>query len=181
MSGLNAERRPVPATPRERLRVLLRSLPLLAGVVGAGAWLGDRFHLGIDDQQDRCLPGNHRWFLIDRHDRNLWRGDLVAFRADGRLSPWIPVGQVVVKQVAGVAGDRVTVTAARVTVNGQPVTAGLALSDRLGQPPADFVRTETLPPGRFWVIGTQPKSFDSRYWGPVEDAQIIGRAYALPF
>lgn len=181
MSNPTAERRPVPADPRERLGVLLRSLPLLAVVLGTGAYLGNRFHLGIDDQQELCLAGGHRWFLIDRQDLNLWRGDRVAFRADGRLAPWIPVGRVVVKQVAGVAGDRVAVTTAGITVNDRPVAEGLALSGKLGQSPQAFIRTETVPGGALWVIGTQPKSFDSRYWGPVDERQIIGRAYALPF
>jgi conjugal transfer pilin signal peptidase TrbI len=33
----------------------------------------------------------------------------------------------------------------------------------------------------YWVMGDQPKSFDSRYWGVVYQQQIIGKAYALPF
>jgi conjugal transfer pilin signal peptidase TrbI len=166
---------------RDRTVFLLKALPVLACILGSGAYLEDRFHLGIDDQKELCLPGGHRWFLIDRHDPKVWRGDLVAFRADGRLAPWIPAGRVVVKQVAGVAGDRVDVTAREIQVNGRSVADGLALSGKLGKSPNAYVRTETVPPAGLWVIGAQPKSFDSRYWGAVDERQIIGRAYALPF
>lgn len=166
---------------KARLGFLLKSLPVLALVLGLGAYLEDRFHLGIDDQRELCLPGGHRWFLIDRHDQNLWRGDLVAFRADARMAPWFPVGRTVVKIVTGVGGDRVSVGLRQSLVNGEAVAEGLALAEKLGRPAPQYVRDETVPGGALWVTGTHPQSFDSRYWGVVRDDHIIGRAYALPF
>lgn len=32
---------------------------------------------------------------------------------------------------------------------------------------------------RYWVIGDHPKSYDSRAFGAIEEAQLIGRSYAL--
>lgn len=181
MSATRAKRRRQYPVVRARACFLLRSLPLLAAVLGSGAYLGDRFHLGIDDQKELCLPGDHRWFVIDRHDRNVWRGDLVAFQADERMAPWLPFGRVVVKIATGVTGDHVIVDERETSVNGQRVSEGLALSEKLGKSPADFNRNETVPAGAYWVTGTHPKSFDSRYWGFVYDRQLIGKAYALPF
>jgi conjugal transfer pilin signal peptidase TrbI len=160
---------------------LLKAVPVLAVVLGAGAYLGDRFHVGIDDQKELCLPGDHRWFVIDRHDQNVWRGDLVAFAADARMAPWFPIGRVVVKIATGVTGDRVEVDEHRTAINGKTVSEGLALSEKLGKTPVDFTRQENVPGGALWVTGTHPNSFDSRYWGFVYERQIIGRAYALPF
>jgi conjugal transfer pilin signal peptidase TrbI len=160
---------------------LLKAVPALAVVLGVGAYLGDRFHVGIDDQKELCLPGDHRWFVIDRHDQSIWRGDLVAFAADARMAPWFPVGRVVVKIATGVTGDRVQVDERRTAINGNTVSEGLALSEKLGRTPADFTRQENVPGGSLWVTGTHLKSFDSRYWGFVYERQIIGRAYALPF
>jgi len=160
---------------------LLKAMPILAAVLSLSAYLGDRFHLGIDDQKELCLPGDHRWFLIDRHDQNIWRGDLVAFEADERMAPWFPLGQVVVKIATGVSGDHVEVEADHIVINGTIVSDGLALSEKLGKPPRDFIRQMNIPGNAIWVTGSHPRSFDSRYWGFVYERQIIGKAYALPF
>jgi conjugal transfer pilin signal peptidase TrbI len=160
---------------------LLKAMPVLAAVLSLSAYLGDRFHLGIDDQKELCLPGDHRWFLIDRLDQNIWRGDRVAFEADERMAPWFPVGQVVVKIATGVTGDHVQVDVNHAIVNGVTVSQGLALSEKLGKPPSDFSRRETVPAGAYWVTGTHVRSFDSRYWGFVYERQIIGKAHVLPF
>ena len=181
MSVTSIERSPNRPYIRTRAWFLLKSLPLLAAVLGSGAYLGDRFHLGIDDQKALCLPGDHRWFVIDRHDQNVWRGDLVAFHADARMSPWFPIGGVIVKIATGVTGDRLQVDERQTSVNGASVSAGLALAAKLGRAPGDFTRHGTVPAGAYWVTGTHPNSFDSRYWGFVYERQIIGRVYALPF
>ena len=162
-------------------RFLLKALPVLAVVLGLSAYLGNRFHLGIDDQRELCLPGSHRWYLIDRHDQNVWRGDLVAFRADPRMAPWFPAGRIIVKVATGMPGDRVQVDESQTLINGKPVSNGLVLTEKLGKPSTDFIREATVPGSALWATGTHPRSFDSRYWGFVYDKHIIGRAYALPF
>ncbi len=103
----------------------------LTAVLAAGAHLADRFRLGLDDQASRCLPP-YRLFLIDRHDRAISQGDLVAFRALGeRMGPWFRDGATVIKRAAAVSGDHVQVTqgpAPAVRVNGVRVGEGLALA-----------------------------------------------------
>jgi conjugal transfer pilin signal peptidase TrbI len=178
MSAPNPDRLPFMTA---KALFLLKAMPVLAAVLSLGAYLGDRFHLGIDDQKELCLPGDHRWFLIDRHDQNIWRGDLVAFQSDERMAPWFPHGRVVVKIATGVTGDRVQVDADHTVINRIAISNGLALSERLGKTPTDFTRLDTVPASAYWVTGTHPKSFDSRYWGFVYERQIIGKAYALPF
>jgi conjugal transfer pilin signal peptidase TrbI len=178
MAKANAKQ---PATAKAHALFLLKALPVLAVVLGLSAYLGNRFHLGIDDQKELCLLGNHRWYLIDRHDQDVWRGDLVAFRADPRMAPWFPAGRIIVKVATGMPGDRVQVDGSQTLINGKPVSEGLALSPKLGKPPSDFIREATVPGSALWATGTHPLSFDSRYWGFVYDNQIIGRAYALPF
>lgn len=171
----------MPLSARDHALFLLKALPVLAVVLGLGAYLGSRFHLGIDDQKELCLSGNHRWYLIDRLDQNVWRGDLVAFRADPRMAPWFPAGRIIVKIATGMPGDRVQVDGSQTLINGKPVSEGLALTEKLGKPSTDFIREATVPGSALWATGTHPRSFDSRYWGFVYDSQIIGRAYALPF
>ncbi|WP_240342481.1 signal peptidase I [Methylococcus sp. EFPC2] len=178
MSAPNPDRLPFMTA---KALFLLKAMPVLAAILSLGAYLGDRFHLGIDDQKELCLPGDHRWFLIDRHDQNIWRGDRVAFEADERMTPWFLPGRVVVKIATGVSGDHVQVDLNQTVVNGKTVSNGLALSEKLGKTPSDYTRQVNIPGNAIWVTGSHPRSFDSRYWGFVYERQIIGKAYALPF
>jgi conjugal transfer pilin signal peptidase TrbI len=156
---------------------LLRAGLSLLVVLGAGAYLTERFHIGYDDQDRQCLPP-HRWFLIDRHDRDITQGEIIAFAALG-LGPYFRDGQVIVKRAAGVRGDRIQVDRETVRINGAKVGEGLALAGTLKRPPDNFRRDDLVPPGHLWMMGATADSFDSRYWGFLPEARVIGRAYAL--
>ena len=158
-------------------RFLLRAGFSLLVVLGAGVYLTERFHIGYDDQDHQCLPP-YRWFLIDRHDREVTQGTVVAFAALG-LGPHFHDGQVIIKRAAGVSGDRVQVDAEAVRINGAVVGEGLALAGTLKRPPEDFLRDDIVPSGYLWMMGATADSFDSRYWGFLPKKQVIGRAYAL--
>ena len=158
-------------------RFLLRAGLALLLVLGTGAYLAERFHIGYDDQDRQCLPP-HRWFLIDRHDRDITQGETIAFAALG-LGPYFRDGQIIIKRAAGVPGDRVQVDPEAVRINGAKVGEGLALAATLKRPPEDFLRDDVVPPGHLWVMGATADSFDSRYWGFLPEARVIGRAYAL--
>jgi conjugative transfer signal peptidase TraF len=84
-----------------------------------------------------------------------------------------------VKPIAATAGDLVVVSTAGVTVNGQPVrdTAPLA-HDSADRPLTPFpAGTYRVPPGQVWLLsGHDPRSFDSRYFGPVPAANVQGVA-----
>ena len=158
-------------------RFLLQAGFALLVVLGAGAYLTDRFHIGYDDQDRQCLPP-HRWFLIDRHDRDISQGAIIAFAALG-LQPYFRDGQIIIKRAAGIPGDRVQVDPETVRVNGTKVGEGLALAGTLQRSVADFLRDDSVPPGHLCVMGVTADSFDSRYWGFLPQQQVIGRAYAL--
>ncbi|MGE0383518.1 MAG: signal peptidase I [Gammaproteobacteria bacterium] len=160
-------------------------------LVAAGAYFGARYRIGIDDQRAKCLPP-YMVFLIDTWDRNPRRGELVAFRARGigryvlhgdpairPLAARYTDGTWFVKVVAGVPGDRVEVTRKETTVNGAAVGTGLALARSLGRDVASFERRIELPQGRFWVMGRSVASVDSRYWGCIDQTQVIGTAQAI--
>jgi conjugal transfer pilin signal peptidase TrbI len=158
---------------------LVRAVLSLLLVLAAGGYLSARFCLGYDDQAHQCLPP-YRWFLIDRSVRTARRGTLIAFAASGRqMGPYFRDGQVIVKGVAGIAGDRVEVGPEQVRVNDHPVGQGLALARTLKQPPSAFLRDEAVLAGHLWVMGATADSFDSRYWGFLPEGRVIGRAYAL--
>jgi conjugal transfer pilin signal peptidase TrbI len=164
--------------PKESIgSFLIRALPILIIVLSVENYIGQRFLIGGDDQLDRCLP-DKRIYIIDTFNKDVWRGDLIAFRAE-RMTPYFKDGQVIVKVAAGVTGDHVNVDGKETTINGAMIIEGLPLAEKLNKSPEKFNRDETIPVAAYWVTGQTPKSFDSRYWGYVYDYQVIGRAYAI--
>ncbi len=80
-----------------------------------------------------------------------------------------------VKRVVGVPGDRIAITGGHVVRNGQPVTEPFATDcEQEICNLAEF----TVPRGSYFVMGdNRGDSSDSRFWGPVPRAQIIGRVF----
>ena len=132
------------------------------------------------------------------------RGDVVVFRYPGDRS------QRYVKRVVGVPGDVVEVHDGWVTLNGRrldvvpegpfvdtgspggPVMR-LELSERLPGREHPMLRCVSacangvagrweVPPGRYFVMGdNRDNSADSRYWGFVDDADLVGRVSRVWF
>lgn len=160
-----------------RPRFAVQAALLTVCMVAGWAWLAERYRLGIDPQISRCLPDT-RVVLIDQDAALPARGDLVAFRA-ANLAPLFRDGTVLVKILVGLPGDRIAVTEEAVAVNHRTVARGLALAERLGHRPADFVRTAMVPPNHYFVIGQSEDSFDSRYYGFIAVEHVIGPAWRL--
>ena len=156
---------------------LLRVLLALAAVLAGGAYLGTRYHIGIDDQVVKCLPP-YTVFLIDRWDKHIRRDRPFVFRSE-RMDPYFPDGTIVIKLAEGLPGDQIRVFPEGVTVNGKTVAGPLVLAATVGRSRRNFAREGVVPPFAYVAIGRHPQSFDSRYWGFVRAHQVIGRAYAL--
>ena len=113
--------------------------------------------------------------------------DTPAIR-DAAIRGYIPAGccpggtEPLLKPIGAVAGDIVAVSASGVTVNGLPVPA----TAQLGQDSAGRVLqgipagTYPVQPGDVWLLsGHDPRSFDSRYFGPVPVANVQGVAHPV--
>jgi conjugative transfer signal peptidase TraF len=82
------------------------------------------------------------------------------------------------KIVAGVAGDVVSIDARGVAVNGRVLPRSVALErDPSGRPLYPCRGVRRLPAGSLWVYGTN-ESFDSRYYGPIEENSVRGKVVA---
>lgn len=93
----------------------------------------------------------------------------------GYLPPRVPL----LKRVGAVAPQRACITGQVVRIDGH--TAATALSvDRMGRPLQGWPLCRRLQTGEVFLLSvTNPASFDSRYFGPVRAANVIGIAQPL--
>ncbi len=86
-----------------------------------------------------------------------------------------------IKRVVGVPGDTISIRSGRVIRNGKPTSEPFISStcaDNTGAG-CTFTKTITVPPGHYFMMGdNRGESDDSRFWGPVPKAWIIGNAFA---
>lgn len=151
---------------------------MLSLLLAVGTWIGSRYRLGVVANIP-CLPA--RLYLYRLTSEELVRGDQAVFQTDGRTLPQFRVGAIFVKQVEGVPGDEVDIDASgRVRITGaHGFVFESALEDGvlqiLGRKRGDFVTRYQIPPGHYFVVGTLPHTFDSRYWGLVRREQLRGK------
>ncbi|MEL7061056.1 MAG: signal peptidase I [Acidobacteriota bacterium] len=146
--------------------------------------IGD--HLFVNRFVYGASPGELEKTLLPMRD--LARGDVVIFR-----SPQDPRTDLV-KRCIGLPGDRVEIRRKVLYLNGEPVDdAGFAqrLDSTVYPPrPSPLIsssqrRRDNLPPfevpeGHFFFLGdNRDHSYDSRYWGPVPQRYIKGRAVVV--
>lgn len=82
------------------------------------------------------------------------------------------------KPIVAREGDWVEISDAGIRVNGRHLpNSAPRLTDTSGRwMPAVVHRAQRVKPGTVWVVSTyNPRSFDSRYFGPIEMSQIRGR------
>ncbi|GAB3645111.1 conjugative transfer signal peptidase TraF [Ramlibacter alkalitolerans] len=163
---------------QQLLRQTLREAALWVAL--AGALYGAAAVSGVRVVTTNSVPG----VVYVRSFEPLARGTFVSFCPDlanpvlaaikqrghiepGTCGPSMPF----IKQVAALPGDHVELSAKGLSVNGDllPKTAVLD-TDRQGNPlPRIPFGAYVVAPGQAWVIATNhPRSFDSRYYGPVQ-------------
>jgi len=171
-----------------------RKLPLvmmLTGAVTMGALAGGEA-AGLRVNATASMP---RGLWQVRVGAPVGRGDIVAIcppnRADIRQAAgrgYIAAGRCpggyepLIKPIAALGGDVVTVTAASVFVNGKSVANTRPLvRDDAGRTLHPFpAGTYRVSRGELWLLaGRDPRSFDSRYFGAVPRANIVGVARPL--
>lgn len=93
----------------------------------------------------------------------------------GYLPPHVPL----LKRVGAVAPQSVCITGQALRIDGHTVATTLR-TDRLGRPLQAWSQCRCLQAGEVFLLSvTNPASFDSRYFGPVRTADVIGTAHPL--
>jgi type IV secretory pathway protease TraF len=75
-------------------------------------------------------------------------------------------------------GDLVCRHGPTVTINGQ-TAAHASRADGLGRPLPQWSGCITLAAGQVFLLSTAPDSFDSRYFGPIDSAHVLGVAHPI--
>lgn len=112
------------------------------------------------------------------------RGDLIVFPVPERVRSlviqrgWLKPDSYLIKTVAAINGDNMRITSGQVFING--MSFGVTkIQDRQGLPLPSLVFNDTLSPGKIAVLQRSDDSFDSRYFGQIDESQIIGRAVPI--
>ena len=117
-------------------------------------------------------------------ERAVRRGDMVVARVG---EPWrglaaerhyLPANVPLVKQVAAAAGDQVCALGHTIFIDGEPV-AERRQADRHGRPLPRWSGCVRLRGQQIFLLTQHPDSFDGRYFGVTNAADIVGRAVLL--
>ena len=177
--------------PRSRLRVRIVLAALSACGLAALAWASFVSPLPrlIYNPSDSVAVGWYRVDPLDHHAASLPRPLSVGSIVLARLPPdaaalaaqrgYLPTRVPLLKRVGAVAPQHVCIVDALVWIDGVP-TAALLPADRLGRPLPSWPQCRQLRPGEVFLLSaTNPASFDSRYFGPVNASAVIGVAHPV--
>jgi conjugative transfer signal peptidase TraF len=133
------------------------------------------------------------YLLLPLQPNGVKRGVLVATCAPapaaemGQQRGYLGVGpcaddtELLLKYVTAIGGDGIDVTAAGVVVNGHLLHHSQpALRDRSGRRLAPWPRgVYRLTEGEVWLYAPNDRSWDSRYWGPAVNGDIVAKVVPL--
>ncbi|EMD5197105.1 MULTISPECIES: S26 family signal peptidase [Pseudomonadota] len=92
---------------------------------------------------------------------------------------YLPARVPLLKRVGAVAPQEVCITGRIVRIDGVPAAAVLP-ADRWGRPLPSWQQCRRLEPGELFLLSvTNPASFDSRYFGPINAGAVIGIAHPV--
>ncbi|WP_299021322.1 S26 family signal peptidase [uncultured Photobacterium sp.] len=161
---------------------IVKPLSLTAVLLTGGAWATDKYRVEIAQATTGCLPVTA--VLVDKHNLYPSRGQLFSYRSQS-AEPYFAAGSTFNKIAAALPGDMVEITPRQVKISHREGgTTEYALDARrmltyAQMSPLDITKTLLIPKGKIFALGTLSSSFDSRYWGLVDNGQVKGVGYAL--
>lgn len=141
--------------------------------------------IGVDVQrligQPACMPSLlYLWTpdinAVPKIKRGLY---VVALMPRTRMNVGAKPGYRIVKKVAAIPGDHIRIDGAELFINGVHEDRLWLAASIDGETVESFTADYVLGPEEYFLMGTLPESFDSRYWGSVKREELIGHAIPL--
>ena len=157
-----------------------RDIAVMVVLAGLGFYLFKAlFVIGMPSPKfSGCLT--HKIFLVSKLEEDVVRGGIYAVSMDRDLKI-AKKGEKLMKIVAATGGDKVRVDLDGVWVNEKtyyPVPLH-GIAGRLKIPESEVMKTITVPAGHLYLIGNTDRSYDSGFWGTIDEKNVIGRAITV--
>ncbi len=141
-----------------------------------GAWLPGRITVATSGSLD------YRVFFLLPAPAKVELGDYLVFRRQDLSqvqSGLRAYHDQMLKKVGCLPGDQLTMNAAnQFFCNGQPLGQALE-ADSKGRPLPQFSFNGTVPADKLFMVGTHPRSYDSKYYGFIDVHEISHQALPL--
>lgn len=162
------------------------ALLLIAAIVGV--YVLNPYHTATRDPRARILGITPYRIPSSAMAPTLIPGDLILTRTSVYMSEAPKRGDIVVFRsprdraidyvfrVAALAGERVAIKNSVIHVNDQPLAEPYLTSTTFTRPHSISMDEFVVPDGHFFVLGdNRDNAFDSRFWGPVPNSDVIGK------
>jgi len=112
---------------------------------------------------------------------SIHRGDILVFKSPPNEDCTGVHDPVLVKRVIGLPGDSLYSVGNRIFVNGHPLKEAWPHFEPLGPPAvAPKAHPVVVSPNHYFMMGdNHADSCDSRFWGTITHADIIGKAFLI--
>ena len=172
---------------------LVTLLMIIVLLTAARSSLADHYYIPTGSMEYSLLPGDR--VVVDKTayglripltridilgDRAPNRGDIAVFDSPAD-------GTRLIKRIVAVAGDRVSLTAGMLTVNG--LVLGDATLEQFGDKQALLnlsdgggpnMQQQVIPDGKLLALGDhRGNSLDGRYFGLLDEKELLGRAVGI--
>ncbi len=137
------------------------------------------FIIGMPTSQfSGCL--SQKIFLVSKNEHEVVHGGIYAVTLD-RDVLIAKKGAKLLKIVAARGGDTVRVEDDGVWVNDKTFLAVplQGIAGRLKVDLGTLKKTITVPPHQLYLVGNTDRSYDSRFWGTIDEKNVVGRAVAI--
>ena len=160
----------------------------VAAVLAIKAWVVNPYRIPSSSMEPTlhcakpeqgCLSGSSDRVLANRfiyRFRDPSRGDIVVFETPERAITVCGAGGTFVKRLVGTPGDRISMSGGVLSVNGEKVDEPYVNGGPRGP---DFPERKLGADEYFMMGDNRGYSCDSRRWGPVTRADLIGPVFAV--
>ena len=142
----------------------------------AGSWLPGRLIISTSPSLE------HRIFFLTKAKDSIKIGDYLVFKHEDTSFVHKGLDQKndrLVKKVGCSPGNRLSVDSKRTFFCGQRELGKALKADSKGRSLPVFDFTGVVPDNSYFMVGTNPRSFDSRYFGFIHADEILYKALPI--